>query len=94
MQSIAPVSPAAPDAVTTASAQFPHQETNRPPPETVPVTHHEVYCDGSGYGDGGQHKDCANIPAALGHPRVFLTMPRSQNFVDCTYCDRRFVLIG
>lgn len=27
----------------------------------------------------------------LGHPRVFLTIG-ADDFVDCTYCDRRFAL--
>jgi len=62
-----------------------------PPPEVVQVLQREVYCDGSGYGDGGEHRSCANIPAALGHPRVYLTIPAGRKFVDCTYCDRRFV---
>ena len=67
---------------------------NRPPPEIAQVLHAEVYCDGAGYGDGGLHKECADIPAALGHPRVYLTIPVGQKFTDCTYCDRRFVLAG
>ncbi len=28
---------------------------------------------------------------ALGHPRVYLEMG-DENFVECPYCDRRFVL--
>ncbi len=68
--------------------------TNLPPPEVVEVLHREVYCDGSGYGDGGEHRALANISAALGHPRVYLPIPPRQAFVDCTYCDRRFVLAG
>ncbi|WP_448586256.1 zinc-finger domain-containing protein [Thermaurantiacus sp.] len=48
-----------------------------PPPETVVVKARRIWCDG---GEG-----------ALGHPRVFLAIgPRG--FVDCPYCDRRFVL--
>jgi uncharacterized Zn-finger protein len=70
------------------------KNTNRPPPEVVQVHHNHVYCDGSGYGDGGEHHACADIPAALGHPRVFLTIPGGQTFTDCTYCDRRFSLAG
>ena len=31
--------------------------------------------------------------ATLGHPRVFLERDES-GYVDCGYCDRRFVLIG
>lgn len=63
-----------------------------PPPEVVQVHHADVYCDGAGYGDGGQHHHSADIPAALGHPRVFLVIPPGHEYVDCTYCDRRFAL--
>jgi uncharacterized Zn-finger protein len=52
------------------------------PPETLRVSHRRVSCDGSG-----------DIPAALGHPRVFLEMDEA-GYVDCGYCDRRFVLMG
>ena len=31
---------------------------------------------------------------ALGHPRVWLQIDDADGFVDCGYCDRRFVLIG
>ncbi|HEX7858087.1 MAG TPA: zinc-finger domain-containing protein [Sphingobium sp.] len=53
-----------------------------PPPETIRVAHHRVSCDGSG-----------DIPAALGHPRVYLEIDEA-GYVDCGYCDRRFVLMG
>ena len=43
----------------------------------------QVACDGSG-----------EIPAALGHPRVFLRIEPETGFVECGYCDRRFVLEG
>jgi uncharacterized Zn-finger protein len=46
-------------------------------PEVVVVRSKRVACDG----DGG----------ALGHPRVWLEMG-DANFVECLYCDRRFVL--
>ncbi len=46
-------------------------------PETVEVTSTRVSCDGGG--------------GALGHPRVFLEMG-DNTWVDCPYCDRRFVL--
>lgn len=49
----------------------------RPAPETVEATSRRIACDGLGGG--------------LGHPRVFLTIG-AEGFVDCTYCDRRFVL--
>ena len=54
-----------------------------PPPETLRVNSPRVVCDGSG-------KD---IPAALGHPRVFLEIDE-RGWVDCGYCDRRFILAG
>lgn len=54
-----------------------------PPPETTRVSHHRVACDGAHDG----------IPAALGHPRVWLQIDES-GYADCGYCDRRFVLIG
>jgi uncharacterized Zn-finger protein len=46
-------------------------------PETVVVNRTRVACDGSG--------------GALGHPKVYLEMGE-QDFVECGYCDRRFVL--
>jgi uncharacterized Zn-finger protein len=46
-------------------------------PEILVVDHTRVYCEGSG--------------GPLGHPRVFLEMGE-QDFVECGYCDRRFVL--
>lgn len=48
-----------------------------PAPETIVVTKKRVACDG---GDG-----------ALGHPLVYLDMGQ-DNFVECGYCDRRFIL--
>ena len=46
-------------------------------PEVMVVDSHRVWCDG-GVG-------------ALGHPRVYMEMGDSD-FVECGYCDRRFVL--
>jgi len=48
-----------------------------PPPEVIYVSSRRVACDGVG--------------GALGHPRVWLEMGEA-NFVECLYCDRRFVL--
>ena|SRR5690348_11836755 len=48
-----------------------------PPPEQIVVRSRRVACDGVG--------------GALGHPRVWLEMGEA-NFVECPYCDRRFVL--
>jgi NADH dehydrogenase (ubiquinone) Fe-S protein 6 len=53
-----------------------------PPPETFHVKSPRVVCDGSG-----------DVPAALGHPRVWLEIDE-KGYVDCGYCDRRFVLNG
>lgn len=50
-----------------------------PPPETFRVETARVACDG----DNG----------ALGHPRVYLQID-DKGYVDCGYCDRRFVLAG
>ena len=56
--------------------------SNIPPPETIRITRPRVACDGAGV-----------IDAALGHPRVYLHVDDS-GYVDCGYCDRRFVLAG
>ncbi len=48
-----------------------------PPPEVIVVRSKRVACDGVG--------------GALGHPRVWLEMGEAD-FVECTYCDRRFQL--
>lgn len=54
------------------------------PPETSLVKTKRVACDGaSDIADG----------AALGHPRVWLEIDES-GYVECGYCDRRFVLAG
>ena len=46
-------------------------------PETIVVNQTRVACDGGG--------------GALGHPKVYLEMG-DQSYVECGYCDRRFVL--
>ncbi|NAZ37700.1 zinc-finger domain-containing protein [Rubellimicrobium sp. CFH 75288] len=51
--------------------------TGLPPPEVKIVSAWRVSCD------GGQ--------GALGHPRVWLSIPHETGFVDCGYCDARFV---
>lgn len=45
-------------------------------PETEIVTHWKVACDG---GEGG-------------HPRVWLTIPHDIGWVECGYCDKRYVI--
>lgn len=47
-----------------------------PAPESVTVRSHRIACEGVG--------------GALGHPRVWLEMG-GAGFVDCPYCDRRFI---
>jgi uncharacterized Zn-finger protein len=46
-------------------------------PETEVVNQWKVACDG-GVG-------------ALGHPRVWLTIPHDTGWVECGYCDKRYV---
>ena len=59
------------------------------PPEVITVETARVSCDGaSGIRGGANYR-----PAALGHPRVYLQIDE-HGYVDCGYCDRRFVLKG
>ena len=60
-----------------------------PPPEITKVETRRVACDGS----GGIRPAPGVAPSALGHPRVFLEIDE-HGYVDCGYCDRRFVLKG
>lgn len=46
------------------------------PPEQIAVSAKRVACDGGG---------------VLGHPLVYMDMGE-DDFVECGYCDRRFVL--
>ena len=48
------------------------------PPETIVTDQHRVSCDGGG--------------GALGHPKVYYEIDRDLGYVECMYCDRRFVL--
>jgi uncharacterized Zn-finger protein len=71
--------PSVPDTAPTAmdvAAVAASQVGAGPAPETVMVRSHRIACDGVG--------------GALGHPRVWLEMG-AAGFVDCPYCDRRFV---
>ncbi|WAT16922.1 zinc-finger domain-containing protein [Aurantiacibacter sp. MUD11] len=58
-------------------------------PETTIVDTPRVWCDGSGDIRGGENY----LPASLGHPRVYMQIDE-EGFVDCGYCDRRFILAG
>ncbi len=49
-----------------------------PAPETEVVTTWKVACDGGA--------------GALGHPRVWLTIPPETGFVECGYCDKKYVI--
>ena len=49
-----------------------------PAPEEIEVTKTRVACDGGG--------------GALGHPRVGLQIDPEAGFVECGYCDRKYVL--
>jgi uncharacterized Zn-finger protein len=51
-------------------------------PEISFVETPRVACDGAG-----------DIDPALGHPRVWLQIDE-KGYVDCGYCDKRFVLKG
>ncbi|GAA6165373.1 zinc-finger domain-containing protein [Pelagimonas sp. KU-00592-HH] len=46
-------------------------------PETKIVDSYKVACDG---GEG-----------ALGHPRVYLQIPAEEGFVECPYCDCKYI---
>jgi len=48
-------------------------------PETKYVTKSRVACDG---GEG-----------ALGHPRVWLQISPETGWVECPYCDAKYVLV-
>jgi len=46
-------------------------------PETEVVSTWKVACDGS--------------EGALGHPRVWLAIPHDTGYVECGYCDKKFI---
>ena len=48
-----------------------------PAPEIQTVTSWKVACDG-------------DEARGLGHPRVWLAIPRDAGWVECGYCDKRF----
>ena len=51
-------------------------------PESTITSATRVSCDGASDVPGG---------AALGHPKIWLEID-AKGYVDCGYCDRRFVL--
>lgn len=50
-----------------------------PAPETQIVTTRKIACDG-------------DTSKGLGHPRVWLAIPAEPGWVECPYCDKRFVI--
>ena len=58
-------------------------------PETTLVDTRRLGCDGARDIPVGENYR----PAALGHPRVWMEIDE-KGYVDCGYCDRRFVLQG
>ncbi|WP_114520953.1 zinc-finger domain-containing protein [Altererythrobacter sp. ZODW24] len=59
------------------------------PPEISLVETRRVKCDGA----VSIRRGTNFASAALGHPRVFLEIDE-HGYVDCGYCDKRFVLKG
>ena len=57
------------------------------PPEIVQAYSARVSCDGA----AGIRSTGGFAPSALGHPRVYLEIDE-KGYVECPYCDRRFVL--
>jgi uncharacterized Zn-finger protein len=49
-------------------------------PETEFVDSTRVACDGGG--------------GPLGHPRVWMQIPADIGWVECGYCDKRYILRG
>jgi uncharacterized Zn-finger protein len=47
-----------------------------PAPETKIIDKKKFACDGGGAG---------------GHPRVWLTIPEEQGWIECPYCDTKYV---
>ena len=60
---------------------FPAQESQDgpAPPETEIVSLARVSCEGGG---------------VLGHPRVWYSIPEDKGWVECGYCDKKFILAG
>ena len=52
------------------------QASHLPASEVIVVRSGRVACDGVG--------------GALGHPRVWLSIPQDTGFVECGYCDKRY----
>ena len=46
-------------------------------PEVIEVDSYRIACDGGGSG---------------GHPRVWLQIPRETGWVECPYCDAKYII--
>ena len=66
--------------MTTGTPRYPSRQRDMPPPEVEEVDTLRCACDGGG--------------GASGHPRVWLVIDPTLGFVECGYCDKRFVLAG
>jgi uncharacterized Zn-finger protein len=66
--------------MTTGTPRYPSRQVETEPPETEVVHTLRTSCDGGG--------------GALGHPRVWLTIDPTVGWVECGYCDKRFILEG
>jgi len=49
-------------------------------PETEIVSSWKVACDGGNCG--------------MGHPRVWLSLPKETGTVECGYCDKKFIHVS
>jgi NADH dehydrogenase (ubiquinone) Fe-S protein 6 len=71
--------------------------TDPSPPETQIVETSRIHCDGATGQPGSEGPrgawSAGRTSAALGHPRVFLQIG-ADGYVECGYCDKRFVLKG
>jgi uncharacterized Zn-finger protein len=68
--------------VGSAIAKAEPMQTDPSVPEISYVSTPRVACDGA-----------SDTHPALGHPRVYLQIDET-GFVECGYCDKRFVLKG
>ncbi len=46
-------------------------------PEIEYTSHHKVSCNGGG--------------GSLGHPLTYYVIDDAEGYVDCSYCDKRFI---
>lgn len=73
------MSRATPTDYSLSTNQTPEIIDARPAPETQVVTSWKVACSG-------------DEALGLGHPRVWLAISDDTGWVECGYCDKRFVI--